>query len=137
MWRFILILILFSCGERPAVLDHSAIRVAMDEQQRAWNAGDIEAFMNSYSDTICFISSKGTTCGRDGVTANYKRSYPDKASMGELNFGLNEIVPIGKEHAWVTGTWALARTADTLSGGFSLLWSNERQGWRIVRDHTY
>ncbi|HQV52331.1 MAG: nuclear transport factor 2 family protein [Flavobacteriales bacterium] len=137
MWKYFPIIVLFSCGDGPVVRDQSAIRVAMTEQQKAWNAGDIKGFMSSYSDTICFISSKGTTCGKEGVTANYERSYPDKAAMGQLNFGINEVVPVGNEHAWVTGTWALARTADTLSGGFSLLWTKERKGWRIVRDHTY
>ena len=137
MWKLSLIFLLFSCGERAVLSDHNTIRTVMAEQQNAWNAGDIKGFMSSYSDTICFISSKGTTCGKDGVTANYERSYPDQAAMGRLNFGINEVVPVGTENAWVTGTWALERTADTLGGGFSLLWAKEENGWRIVRDHTY
>lgn len=103
----------------------------------AWNKGDIHGFMNGYSDTICFVGSKGITCGRDAVTANYERSYPDASAMGRLTFGLIEVVPAGTGHTWVCGTWRLDRSADTLSGGFTLLWAKEQDGWRIVRDHSY
>ena len=114
-----------------------AIRSVMTEQESAWDAGDIEGFMEGYHEQVCFISSRGTECGREAVTAQYKRSYPDKGSMGDLQFDLGEILPTGAEHAWCTGKWTLFRTDDTLSGGFSLLWLRTPEGWRILRDHTY
>jgi ketosteroid isomerase-like protein len=117
--------------------DVDAIRKIMADQELAWDKGDIPGFMLGYSDTVCFIGSRGMTCGRDAVTANYLRNYPDQATMGDLAFGIQEVVPAGGDHAWVTGTWSLVRAADTLGGGFSLLWARERDGWRIVRDHTY
>lgn len=130
-------LLMIGCGSTPVTFGPDLIRIAMADQQKAWNAGDIKSFMIGYSDTICFINSKGTTCGREAVTANYERSYPDREAMGHLEFGIDEIIPAGEKHAWVTGTWALERTADTLNGGFSLLWVKEKDTWRIVRDHTY
>lgn len=130
------VLLLVSCAPRT-VFDQDAIRAALAAQQTAWNAGDIPGFMAYYADTVCFTSPRGTTCGREKVMANYLRSYPDKAAMGSLVFGLHEVLPAGAQHAWVTGTWALHRTADTLSGGFSLLWVEGPGGWRIARDHTW
>jgi len=133
----ILLLLLTACTPRFTPADDAAIRTVMAEQEAAWDRGDIPGFMEGYSDTVCFLSSRGSTCGRDAVTANYLRNYPDDAAMGDLAFGIQELLPAGGEHAWLTGTWHLVRAVDTLGGGFSLLWAKEAQGWRIVRDHTY
>ncbi len=121
-------------GSRPS--EH-AIREAMADQEAAWDRGDIRGFMAYYSDTACFIGRKGRTCGREAVTANYFKNYPDKAAMGDLAFGLHEVIMAGEAHAWLTGTWTLNRTADTLTGGFSLFWVKEGEVWKIARDHTY
>lgn len=117
--------------------DAEAIRLVMEDQEGAWGRGDIRGFMAGYSDTICFLGPSGMTCGREAVTGNYLRKYPDREAMGVLSFGIHELLPAGPDHAWTTGTWALHRTADTLSGAFSLLWAREVEGWRIVRDHTH
>jgi ketosteroid isomerase-like protein len=113
------------------------IEALMTAQEAAWDAGDILGFMETYSDTICFIGSNGRTCGKEAVTNNYLKSYPDRNAMGDLDFTIHEVVPAGPSQAWVTGNWRLDRTVDTLAGGFSLFWVKERDGWRIVRDHTY
>ena len=125
---------LFSCQEAEP---EGAIRKIMADQESAWDAGDIPGFMEGYSDTICFISSRGRTCGRGAVTANYLKSYPDRSVMGDLEFKVHEVLPSGRSNAWVTGEWTLYREADTVQGGFSLFWAKEVVGWRIVRDHTY
>jgi len=117
--------------------DELAIRAVMADQELAWDNADIDGFMRGYADTVCFLSPRGRTCGRDAVTANYKRSYPDASAMGDLAFDVGEVIPAGADHAWVTGAWQLARTGDTLAGGFSLLWVRQLQGWRIARDHTH
>lgn len=138
MRRLLPLLTLFAaCASPFNGSDEAAIRKAMSDQELAWDKGDIPGFMEGYSDTICFIGKKGKTCGREAVTANYLKSYPDKAAMGDLSFGIHEVIPAGADHAWMTGTWTLHRSADTLGGGFSLLWAREAEGWRIVRDHTY
>ncbi|MCB9183484.1 MAG: nuclear transport factor 2 family protein [Flavobacteriales bacterium] len=129
--------ILAACAAPFGPADDAAIRAAMSEQEQAWDAGDIRGFMAAYADSVCFVSPRGITCGKAAVTANYERSYPDKQAMGDLAFGIQEVLAAGHDHAWVTGTWALHRTADTLSGGFSLLWERGPNGWRILRDHTY
>jgi len=137
MLRTILgLFLLIGCGAGPTTSPNLAIRNAMQLQQVAWNNGDIPGFMIAYSDTICFISKKGRTCGKEAVTSNYQTSYPEKATMGQLQFVLHEVLP-ANDRAWVTGTWELLREKDTVGGGFSLFWVNERGNWRIVRDHTY
>ena len=124
-----------STGFTPA--DDAAIRGVMAAQERAWDRGDIDGFMQGYGDSICFVGRNDLNCGKAEVTAHYKKTYPDKAAMGDLAFGITEILQAGGDHAWLTGNWKLERSADTVGGGFSLLWERQQDGWRIIRDHTY
>lgn len=143
----LLALLLAACtGKCPEPADASlpvavdapaAIHVVMAAQEAAWDRGDIDGFMEGYAPDICFIGAEGSTCGRDSVTARYKRRYADRAAMGDLHFGRLEVVQAGPDHAWCTGTWRLERSRDTLGGGFSLLWRRDGAAWRILRDHTY
>jgi len=130
-------LLLGACGHSFTPADEQAIRGLMAAQEAAWDRGDIPGFMEAYSDTICFHSPQGNTCGKQLVTENYLRSYPTPEHMGDLYLGIHEVVPAGADHAWLSGTWALNRHADTLQGAFALLWAKQHEGWRIVRDHTY
>lgn len=109
----------------------------MADQEKDWDRGDIPGFMMGYADSVCFISRKGRTCGKQAVLDHYVKSYPDKAAMGDLDFGGLEVLGAGADRAWCTGTWELRRAQDTVGGGFSLLWAKGPGGWRIVRDHTY
>lgn len=117
--------------------NEAAVRAVMADQERAWDAGDIEGFMAGYAPEICFTGRGGLTCGKADVTADYKKAYPDAASMGDLTFGIGELLFAGDRHAWMTGTWELRRTGDTLDGGFTLLWEKRSEGWLILRDHSY
>lgn len=126
-----------SCAPGFGPEDDAAIRAVMAEQEAAWNKGDIPAYMEGYSNDVCFTGGNGTTCGRAEVSENYIRKYPNKATMGQLVFGVDDLLAAGDRHAWLTGTWQLLRSADTLSGGFSLLWVKEGDNWKILRDHSY
>ncbi|MFZ1686627.1 MAG: SgcJ/EcaC family oxidoreductase [Flavobacteriales bacterium] len=121
-------------GFGPAERD--AIALVMSLQEKAWDAGDLQGFMDGYWDEVCFLGKADQNCGRDAVTARYKKSYPDAAAMGDLTFTTIEVLPAGEGHAWCTGTWKLIRTADTLAGRFSLLWQQREGEWRILRDHS-
>lgn len=109
----------------------------MLEQETAWDRGDIPGFMNGYADSVCFITLGSRMCGKAEVTTRYLARYPDKDAMGDLTFTIDEVLLAGADHAWLTGTWSVARAADTLGGGFSLLWKMYGEDWLIVRDHTY
>ena len=70
--------------------------------------------------------------------ANYRRSYPDRAAMGTLTFGVEELSFAGEDYALMLGNWRLDRTEslDTLSGWFSLVWQKRAGDWVIIRDHS-
>jgi len=108
----------------------------MRSQEKEWDAGRIDGFMDGYWDEVCFLGKADQDCGRAAVTERYKKSYPDAAAMGDLTFKTIELLPAGDAHAWCTGTWQLVRATDTLAGRFSLLWQKREGEWRILRDHS-
>ncbi len=129
-----------------------AIRKVLDDQAAAWNRGDIDAFMVGYwnSPELIFTSGGNVRRGWQVTTDQYKKSYPDRARMGELIFSDLEIHLLngsGKKEseassAWVLGKWRLKRATDEPHGLFTLILQKfplekGRGGpWKIVHDHT-
>ena len=115
------------------------IRANMAEQQTSWNEGDIDGFMAHYWNDpgMKFVSKKGVALGWQNVLINYKKSYPDKATMGELSFGFEEIRQIDKKNVLVIGSWDLNyQDKDPIGGYFTLLWELKDGHWVITVDHT-
>ena len=115
-----------------------SIQQSMDEQEQAWNRGDIPGFMKWYwkSDSLTFIGSRGLTHGWNQTLANYQKSYPTTEAMGKLRFTNLDVQVLDQENAFVIGKWELLRISDTLSGHYSLLWKKKGQFWFIVADHS-
>ena len=114
------------------------LRALLNEQEEAWNRGDIDGFMKGYwksPDTV-FVGSGGVQHGWDAVLARYKKSYPDRAAMGHLTFSELEVTPLGPDAAVILGRWQLQREKDSLGGVFTLIARHFREGWRIIHDHT-
>ncbi len=114
------------------------IQRVMDQQQEAWNRGDLEVYMNGYwkSDSLRFIGKRGITYGWQPTLDNYKKGYPNADAMGRLQFTNLSIELTGDSSAYVIGKWMLYRTTDTLSGHYSLLWKRMDNQWLIVADHS-
>lgn len=114
------------------------LRNIMDGQIESWNSGDIDGFMSAYweNERMTFIGSRGLSYGWQLTLDNYKRAYPDRAAMGELEFTLMEMNALGAEHFHTIGMWQLNREQDTLSGWFNLVWEKKVEGWKIISDHS-
>ena len=114
------------------------IRKVMNEQVAAWNAGNIEGFMQGYwnSPELVFVSGANVTRGWQGALDRYKKSYDSKAKMGILTFSDLEVDVLSKEAAVVLGSWSLAREKDNPHGKFTLIFRKFKDGWKIVHDHT-
>ncbi|HEX5234074.1 MAG TPA: nuclear transport factor 2 family protein [Silvibacterium sp.] len=120
--------------------DSAAIQKVLDDQQSAWNRGDIDSFMYGYNNSpeTTFIG-KTVEHGYAGILARYKKTFSTRAAMGTLKFSDLIIKILGQNYAVVTGKFHLARTAaggGDASGVFSLIFAREPQGWRIILDHT-
>jgi ketosteroid isomerase-like protein len=118
--------------------DRAAITSVLTAQQDAWNQGDLDEFLVGYwrSPDLTFSGSSGISRGWDGVLARYKKNYPDRAAMGQLDFSNLEFHFLGKDAALVLGHWHLKRDKGDVGGVFSLVWQRFPEGWRIVHDHT-
>jgi beta-aspartyl-peptidase (threonine type) len=118
--------------------DCAAIITILDAQQTAWNQGDVGAFLEGYwrSAELTFSGSSGIARGWDGVSARYRKNYPDRAAMGQLDFSNLEFRFLGKDAALVLGHWHLSRAQGDIGGVFSLVWQRFPEGWRIIHDHT-
>ena len=122
----------------PDEAARQAITAVLQEQQSAWNRGDIEAFMKGYWDSpeLTFAGTSGITRGWDSVLARYRKNYTDNAAMGQLDFSALEIRMLGKDAALVLGSWHLKRASGDAGGVFSLVFQHFPEGWRIIHDHT-
>jgi len=130
---------LFGAETDPEVEQITAqIRAAIQAQEAAWNAGDLEGFMNGYarSEKTTFVSGDEVTRGWEPVLARYKARYSDRQKMGTLTFSELEITPLASDMAVVLGRWQLKRAQDNPRGRFTLIFRRLPEGWRIVQDHT-
>lgn len=134
---------LVACAAQPAVRrfapdDRTAIAAVLDAQAAAWNRGDITAFMDGYARTpqLVFTSGGNIRRGWQDALDHYKARYAtDAKAMGTLQFTLDQIDPLGADHAAVLGHWQLTGP-NAGHGVFTLIFEHRPEGWRIIHDHT-
>jgi hypothetical protein len=118
--------------------NETAIRALLAAQTKAWNEGNLVDFMEGYlpSDSLLFVGKSGPTYGFNNTLNNYKKGYPDTASMGKLTFTLLAVTPIEKKHYRVLGKWSLQRSKGDVSGFFTLLFQKIKGKWFVIQDHS-
>ncbi|HEV2681212.1 MAG TPA: nuclear transport factor 2 family protein [Rhodanobacter sp.] len=133
---------------RAATVDDDAItiRQVMDQQQAAWNRGDVVDYMRGYKDApdTTFVGSS-VRKGYRAILDSYRKHYATKQQMGRLTFSDLDVrlLPGASgevRYAAVTGRFHLDRTthgeAAKDDGVFSLLWEKTAEGWKIILDHS-
>ena len=125
-------------GNKPSPKEKAEITTLLNKQVEAWNAGDIEKFMDTYwhSEKLVFIGSRGPTYGWQATLDNYKKGYPDKKTMGNLEFKIFDISKIDKKTIFVIGRFELTREAGELNGHFTLIIQKIKGQWLIISDHS-
>ena len=135
-------IVFYGCTAQTPNVDETAIKAEitsiLSAQDAAWNAGDIDAFMQDYwkSEDLRFASAGNINRGWQATFDSYVKRYPDKATMGELSFSDLEIKVLSHEYVQVFGHWKLVREKDTPGGLFTLLFHKIDGKWLIVSDHT-
>ena len=109
----------------------------VQKQSEAWNRGDLKEFMSPYwnDERLTFSSSGKTQRGWKATFDNYKKNYPDRATMGKLTFTELETQELGAEAILMLGRWQLDRETP-VGGNFSLVWKRIDGKWLIVHDHS-
>jgi len=132
--------LLFSTGvlAQKSNKDIERVKTLLFQQQKDWDNGDIDAFMEVYwkSDELQFGGANGITRGWQNTLENYKKRYPNKAAMGGLTFKIKDITKQGRKVISLTGSWDLKRDIGDIGGHFLLIWRKIDGDWRIVADHT-
>lgn len=126
--------------------DAVAIQRVMEQQQAAWNRGDVDGFMHGYKNApdTTFVGSS-VRKGYRAILDSYHKHYATKAQMGQLTFSNFDVrlLPGSNgevRYAIVTGRFHLDRhergEVAQDDGVFSLLWQKTPDGWKVILDHT-
>ena len=135
---FFICLVTLSVSSFSQTKDETEVRNVLAKQNAAWNRGDVDGFMVGYweNDSLMFIGKPGVTYGYKNTLANYKRNYPDTATMGKLTFTLIQVKQLSPEYFHVTGKYYLTRTIGDASGHFTLMFRKINNKWVIISDHS-
>jgi ketosteroid isomerase-like protein len=145
--RRILMALLLLALATPAMARRSAptvqqtIEGAMTESAAGWNAGDVERFMAIYSATpqTSFVVKDGLIRGKPAMIARYRERYDfsDPAKRGKLTFKTLDFRQLDASHVLYIGRYLLTYPdGKTASGPTTLIFARERDGWRIIADHS-
>ncbi len=118
----------------------AAIKAVLDQQERDWNKGDLDAFLEGYwhSPGVVFLSGGDRHDGFDAMRDRYRKRYKAEGkAMGQVAFSGVEIQILGPDAAFVRGRWGLTMPDGKKPNGlFTLIFRKFPEGWKIVHDHT-
>ena len=134
------LLVTLASAANPPTNLQAAIRQVLDQQVRAWNRQDLDAFMQGYwhSPQLTFFSGATVYRGWDSALARYRNAYQSEGrQMGRLEFSDLQIEALSPAAALVRGGFRLALPDGKQRHGiFTLVFRRFPQGWRIIHDHT-
>lgn len=138
-WLRVSAFCVFFCALADARQTHfDSIQDTIDNQVRAWNTGDLEKFVQTYSDDAVFVGTP-VLHSRKALLARYKSRYPNRAAMGTLSLRIIESRQLDSNVATAIGEWHLTRSqagGGDVGGLFSVVLQKDADGWKIVLDHT-
>jgi len=118
--------------------DEKAILAVMREEEKAWNSGNIEAYVDLYAphDSTRMIYSTGAVYGKDSILAFYKKYWP-KERMGQLTLDGERLERLSDEYYYVSGFFHV-RYPDgkSVNGRFSGLMRKMKGRWYLYTDHS-
>ncbi len=117
----------------------SEIATLLEEQDNAWNRGDLDGFVKPYDDTgkLVFIGSSGVIRDPRVLKEKYEKKYKVAgADFGKLTFSELQVEELDKNLALAWGRWEVEAKGTKSSGWFSLILQKTANGWRILHDHS-
>src|SRR6202011_3284758 len=96
--------------EEPSA--QAAIRKVLEDQDAAWNRGDLPGFMEGYwhSPELSFYSGKDKRQGWQETFDRYRARYQGEGKeMGQVTFSELDIQLLGTDTALVRGRWKVVQ----------------------------
>ena len=144
--NLILSMLIFSCNNKKNEKNEmknpqiKKIELLLEKQKECWNSGDIYGFMQGYwqSEKLIFTSENHKPVyGWNNTLERYKKSYPNKESMGKLKFEWLDIqINSDSSSGEIKGYWELIRDNDNPNGEFFIKLRKIENQWKIVKDST-
>jgi uncharacterized protein (TIGR02246 family) len=115
------------------------IEAMMNRSARAWNRGDLDAFMSDYrpGSRTTYVGRRGVVRGPDQIREVYAPRFAPGGVRDSLSFERLEVDSLapGVEH--VLAYYVLSRGDSVVARGpTSLIMLYEDGRWRIVHDHS-
>ncbi len=126
-------------GRIDAASLHATVEHMLLEQAEAWNAGDLDGFMEWYErgPEVTYIGSVGLIHGWNAVRLRYAPLFEPGAARDALRFEGLDTRPLGTGLALATARYVLFDgDSITSTGMFTLVLRAKREGWRIAHDHS-
>lgn len=118
--------------------DEAAILKVFQEEERTWNAHDLEGYVALYAplDSTRMILSKGVAAGKENILAFYKKYWPPE-KMGNLKLSHESLERISKKYYYVTGYFQVSYPDGKMTRGrYSGLMKKWKGKWYIYTDHS-
>lgn len=128
-------------AQRPEQL-YTATREQLDvtkvvlAQEKAWNQGDLEAYLKFYKDapeTEAILN--GPVHGFSAIRGALHASFPSRDSMGTLEQSSVEVKELGPSFALALGHYRLLRSRKNggdAEGNFTEVFEKTESGWKLV-----
>ena len=114
------------------------ISAVLEQSAKAWNAGNLDAFMASYEDSpqTTSIGEQTIVRGTANIKAGYVRHYGKKVT-GRLSFTDLTVRRLGSDYALAVARFHLAMpNGKHPTGPFALIFHHHAdRGWLIILDH--
>jgi uncharacterized protein (TIGR02246 family) len=140
----IFLLVAGSCAPAPRAADapggqRAEIAAMLERSARAWNRGDLDAFVSDYldSDRTTYIGRAGVIHGRAAIRAVYAPRFEPGGVRDSLSFEGLEVDSLAPGVINVIAQYVLSRGDSTVARGPTSLVMERADGrWYIVHDHS-
>jgi ketosteroid isomerase-like protein len=115
------------------------IQSMLDSSAAGWNAGKLDRFMFTYAhdSATTFMTPRGPVYGYDAIRARYAPRFEPGAVRDSLTFTNLVVRPLDADYAIATARYVLSRgDSVTATGPFTVVLRRQREGWRMIHDHT-
>jgi uncharacterized protein (TIGR02246 family) len=109
-------------------------------QETAWNNGSLDGFLAKFKDdpdTLAVLGSRAR--GLSAIRNAFHTNYPNRESMGTLDYSDVEARELGENFCLSTGKYHVERSKKAggpADGTFTEVFEKTPQGWQIIFSET-